>query len=321
MIIAARSSPSASTGSPAMQEQRVQVGVVLGGERVERLVEPGARAVDDDDRHDGRRERGVGLHGGARLPAARRRVPVTQSVTCRSPGVPRRATSRLIRAGRCQTPRPCRGASSSARPDWSRSVVGVLAALVYAAGYGADNDTWLMLGTWDVLVDEQRYVPSRPPGYLLPEVVIGATADIGGHWLSNLVSVLLAAATLAALRLVRRRTGETTSAALLVAVLGLTPAFVLAATTSMDYAMACSVRRRVGGARGRRARPWCGGLLLGLAAVSRLAYAPLGLVVVLLGPGRTRPAGERGRRRRRARRRHRRSATCRRCGSPATCRS
>jgi hypothetical protein len=166
-----------------------------------------------------------------------------------------------------------------------------------------------MLGTWDVLVDEQRYVPSRAPGYLLPEVVIGATADVGGHWLSNLVSVLLAAATLWLLyRLIRRRTGETASAALLVAVLGLTPAFVLAATTSMDYVYglagfvagwavleldrpSAAARRNLAGVH--RAA-WCGGLLLGLAAVSRLSYAPLGLVVVLLGPGRSRPARQRG---------------------------
>ena len=65
-------------GVAGEQEQRVQVRVVLHGERAERLREPGARAVDDDDRDDRRRERGVGLHGGARLPAAPRRVPVTR---------------------------------------------------------------------------------------------------------------------------------------------------------------------------------------------------------------------------------------------------
>ena len=163
------------------------------------------------------------------------------------------------------------------------------------AGYGADNDTWLMLGTWDVLVDQQRYVPSRPPGYLLPELVIGATADVGGHWLSNLVSVVLAAGTLVLVHgLVRRRTGEATTALLLLAVLGCTPAFVIAATTSMDYVYGLFLFVAGWSLLERRGPAWAGGVLLGLAAASRLAYAPLGLVVVLLGPGRTRPARDRG---------------------------
>jgi len=171
----------------------------------------------------------------------------------------------------------------------------VLAVRIYASGYGADNDTWLMLGTWDVLVDQQRYVPSRPPGYLLPELVIGATADVGGPWLSNLVSVVLAAGTLVLVHgLLRRRTGEATTALLLLAVLGCTPAFVIAATTSMDYVYGLFLFVAGWSVLERRGPAWAGGVLLGLAAASRLAYAPLGLVVVLLGPGRTRPRRDRG---------------------------
>ena len=61
----------------------------------------------------------------------------------------------------------------------------------------------------------------------------------------------------------RRRTGEATSAALLVAVLGLTPAFVIAATTSMDYVYGLALFL-AGWAVLERRRPagrWCGGLL------------------------------------------------------------
>ena len=67
-------------GLAGEQEQRVQVGVVLAGERLERLLEPGSRVVDDDDRDDGRRDRGVGLHGarGYRRTSERpRHAPVT----------------------------------------------------------------------------------------------------------------------------------------------------------------------------------------------------------------------------------------------------
>jgi hypothetical protein len=173
-------------------------------------------------------------------------------------------------------------------------LLAVLAVRIYASGYGADNDTWLMLGTWDVLVDEHRYVPSRPPGYLLPEVVIGATAEGGGHWLSNLVSVVLGAGTLGLLyRLIERRTGDVTTAGLLVAVLGVTPAFVIAATTSMDYVYGLFLFVAAWALLESRPSMWLGGLLLGLAAVSRVVYAPLGLVLLLLGPGRARPVRER----------------------------
>jgi hypothetical protein len=173
-------------------------------------------------------------------------------------------------------------------------LLAVLAARIYANGYGADNDTWLMLGTWDVLVDEHRYVPSRPPGYLLAEVLYGAAAAVGGHWLSNAVSLVLGAVALAVLhRLVRARVERAATAALLVAVLAVTPAFVVAATTSIDYVVGLGAFL-AGWALLERDRPTAlGGLVLGLAAAARLAYAPLVLVVVLLGPGRSRPLRDR----------------------------
>ncbi len=54
-------------GVAGEQEERVEVRVVLVDERFERLLEPGTGTVDDDDGDDRRRERGVGLHGAARL--------------------------------------------------------------------------------------------------------------------------------------------------------------------------------------------------------------------------------------------------------------
>jgi hypothetical protein len=174
------------------------------------------------------------------------------------------------------------------------ALVAVLAVRIYAAGYGADNDTWLMLGTWDVLVDQHRYVPSRPPGYLVPELVIGATSEVAGHWSSNLVSLVLGVTTLWLVhRLVRRRTPTGAPAVLLVVVLALTPAFVVASTTSMDYAYGLAGFLAGWVLLEDRRPAWAGGVLLGVAAVCRLAYAPLGLVVVLLGPGRGRPVRDR----------------------------
>jgi hypothetical protein len=174
------------------------------------------------------------------------------------------------------------------------AVVVVLAARIFADGYGADNDTWLMLGTWDVVVDQQRYVPSRAPGYVLAEMTIGALADVGGHWLSNAVSLVLGAGTLVlSYGLVRRRTEDGTSAGLLVAVLALTPAFVIAATTSIDYLYGLFFFL-AGWWTLERGRPTIGAaLLLGISGAARLSYAPLGLIVLLLGPGRDRSRRER----------------------------
>jgi hypothetical protein len=173
-------------------------------------------------------------------------------------------------------------------------VVGVLAARIYADGYGADNDTWLMLGTWDALVDQHRYVPSRAPGYVVAEVAIGALGDVGGHWLSNAASLLLGAAALVCLHgLVRRRTATPASALLLVAIVGLTPAFVIAATTSIDYVYGLAFFLAGWWALERSLPTAVGGALLGVAGAARLSYAPLGLLVLLLGPGRDRTGPQR----------------------------
>ena len=72
-----RSRPASSPASAVAgreQEQRVEVRVVLAGERVERLVEPRAGVVDDDDRDDRRGDRrsrwlSSVCHGASRLAA------------------------------------------------------------------------------------------------------------------------------------------------------------------------------------------------------------------------------------------------------------
>jgi hypothetical protein len=49
------------------EEEKSQVRIVLPGERVERVVEPLARFVHDDDRDDWRCRWGLRFHDGARL--------------------------------------------------------------------------------------------------------------------------------------------------------------------------------------------------------------------------------------------------------------
>jgi len=80
----------------------------------------------------------------------------------------------------------------------SRSVF-ALAVLFYALiwgvwivfhGYGYDNgDAYRLLNTWQVLLSEKRYVPSRSVGYIVAEISHGFAASLGGPLLSNLVTV------------------------------------------------------------------------------------------------------------------------------------
>ena len=62
-------------------------------------------------------------------------------------------------------------------------------------GYGIDDDTYLMIKAGQDLLLNGHYFPSRPPGYFIPENVIGATSIVGGFLLSNLISAALGTCT------------------------------------------------------------------------------------------------------------------------------
>lgn len=156
---------------------------------------------------------------------------------------------------------------------------------VLRSGYGADNDTWLILGTWDVIVEQGRYVPSRFQGYPLPELLIGASSDLGGHWLAGGLSAVFGLAAAVLVHQLAAQRGATRQDALLVtAILVVTPSFVLASTTSIDYVYGLTFF--LGGwlATERRASPTVAGLLLALAAASRITYLPIGLLLLALHP-------------------------------------
>ena len=52
-------------------------------------------------------------------------------------------------------------------------------ARIVTTGFGADNDTYLMLGTWDRLIHHGTYSPSRFQGSPLAELSIGALSEVG----------------------------------------------------------------------------------------------------------------------------------------------
>lgn len=151
-------------------------------------------------------------------------------------------------------------------------------------GYGSDPDAWRAIAAAQHLLDTGKYVPSRVPGYPLPEYVdaimlyLGAGSSVG----IGLISSLLSAGSAALFLHLLLPLGRTRAVAGTLA-MSFTPVFYVAGLGAMDYvwgltlflaATACMLSRRV----------WLAAVFLGLAAASRPSYAlaiiPLGLLCV-----------------------------------------
>ena len=102
-------------------------------------------------------------------------------------------------------------------------------------GFGTDSDTYLMLRAGQKALMKGVYHYSRPPGYLIPEVIIGAASLIGGHLLTNAISTCLAVASLYLARRMLNKIFSDAEALLIISVIGLNPHFVIAASSAMDY--------------------------------------------------------------------------------------
>ena len=161
----------------------------------------------------------------------------------------------------------------------------VLVARIVSTGFGADNDTYLMLGTWDRLLHHGTYIPSRFQGSPLAELSIGALSEAGGHWLSAAMSIALAVLAVWSLfDLTQRRLGDRADAALLAAILAFTPLFLVAASTSHDYIYGLALFLAGWNAQERGIDQRVVALVLAAATLGRFSYVPLGLVVLLAGP-------------------------------------
>lgn len=102
-------------------------------------------------------------------------------------------------------------------------------------GYGNDGDTYLMLQSGHKFLIDGVYQYSRPPGYFVPEIVIGASSVIGGHILSNFISSILGVASLYFFLHLLKKYFSNKNATLIVIIVGLNPYFIIAASSSMDY--------------------------------------------------------------------------------------
>jgi hypothetical protein len=167
-----------------------------------------------------------------------------------------------------------------AESNWIYWLLGVLFlgyALLTFSGYGNHDDIYRMIGTWRSLITEHRYVPSRFQGYLIPELVIGLSSQLGGFHLSNLVSAALAIATLFFLYRLLLRITTPLTALLAAAAVGSNPYWIIPATTSTDYVypafffllglwLLCQERFR-----------WAG-IAFACAVSARLTYGPMGAI-------------------------------------------
>ncbi|MDX2231923.1 MAG: hypothetical protein NW220_19975 [Leptolyngbyaceae cyanobacterium bins.349] len=127
---------------------------------------------------------------------------------------------------------------SMASPYWIYLFLGVLAigyGCLTLNGYGNHDDIYRMIGTWRTLLSEQRYAPSRFQGYLVPELLIGLSSQVGDFYLSNLVSTGLAIASLLIFYRLLIRIVLPLPAALAAFAVGTNPYWIIAATTSTDY--------------------------------------------------------------------------------------
>ena len=145
-------------------------------------------------------------------------------------------------------------------------------------GYGNDCDTYLMLRSGRNLLLEGTYDYSRPPGYFVPEMILGGISLLGGHWLTNILSALLATASLYLFWRLLETSLPRYQAAFAVAFVGLNPHFIIAASSSIDYVY--SLFFILSGVTALRARsPYGAAVLFALAISSRLSNLPI--VVIL----------------------------------------
>ncbi len=161
-------------------------------------------------------------------------------------------------------------------------------------GYGVDPDAWRAMLSAQFLLDTGRYIPSRPPGYPVPEYAAALMlwVGLGSSWWIGLLSSLMAAFSAFWLAVLASGLGRDRFVPLALA-FAFTPVVFIASLSAMDYLWGaafflCATWFALQG------RVWGAALWLGLAASSRPTYAlgflPLAHILLNLQVGRLRTA-------------------------------
>lgn len=153
-------------------------------------------------------------------------------------------------------------------------LLGVGYGVLTLNGYGNHDDIYRMIGTWRTLLSEQRYEPSRFQGYLVPEIVIGLSSQLGDFYLSNLVSACLGIASLWLFYQLLHHVIPPFPAALAALAVGTNPYWIIAATTSTDYIYPAFFFL-LGSFLLLHHQFRIAGLVFALTVSSRLTYAPM----------------------------------------------
>lgn len=150
-------------------------------------------------------------------------------------------------------------------------------------GYGSDEDSYRIVRTGRVLLEEGQYIGSRNPGYLVPELATTVLNALGGSVLSNLGTLCMALVALAAFLTIAERL-RLASPLLIAAGLALHPVFWSNAAATMDHIWGLGFLLAGWAVLLDRRWLWAG-LLLGLAVGSRFTtlLAVLGVVAFAWG--------------------------------------
>lgn len=185
------------------------------------------------------------------------------------------------------TPLPQSGSAGSL-PSWLPFILGCLIVLTrlpwLGQGYGADADAWRAVQAGAHLFDTGTYIPSRPPGYPLPEYFLAFCHGLG--WDTPLamtwVSAVLSGCVGALMFAISAGAGHVRSSAAALA-LAMTPAIFVASITVMDYLWGMAFFL-IATLLMRQQKPLTAAVFLGLAAACRPTYAagvvPLALLFV-----------------------------------------
>ena len=151
-----------------------------------------------------------------------------------------------------------------------------LGAAVYLVlgGYGAQNDTYRLLATWQNVILNGDYIPSRQPGHFIPELVIGFSAAVAGSIGSNLVSLLLSILSLTLLYLLVKDKLGVLPTMVVITFIATNPYWILISSSSRDEIYAAFFLLL--GIYLFRKQWWgvaC--LSLAMATSSRIEYGPL----------------------------------------------
>lgn len=161
-------------------------------------------------------------------------------------------------------------------------------------GYGVDPDAWRAMLSAQFLLDTGRYIPSRPPGYPVPEYVDAFMlwVGLGSSWWIGLLNSLMAGLCAFWLVMLASPLGRGRFVPLALA-FAFTPVVFVASLGAMDYLWGaafflCATWFALQG------RVWNAAVWLGLAAASRPTYAlgflPLAHILLDLQLGRLRTA-------------------------------